>query len=162
MYEDIAASFVPGNGTTLEQHTYAFAWTVTAAQTTEGQSAESHQVRLKQVDLDGTDVFLGCHRRSKNRRSDHVGDRRIRCPQASDWNRIIPTRSTRPPPSGIRLPGMQAWCGWRCTTALGQEVEILVDGRQDAGIHEAQFVPGRTEAAASGVYYYRLVAGTEA
>ena len=43
--------------------------------------------------------------------------------------------------------------------ALGQEVETLVDGRQDAGVHEVQFVPGRSGAAASGVYYYRLNAG---
>jgi hypothetical protein len=43
--------------------------------------------------------------------------------------------------------------------SLGQEIATLVDGSQDAGVHEAVFVPGRTEAAASGVYYYRLVAG---
>ena len=43
--------------------------------------------------------------------------------------------------------------------ALGQEMETLVDGRQDAGVHEAHFVPGRSGVASSGVYYYRLVAG---
>jgi len=44
----------------------------------------------------------------------------------------------------------------RVYNALGQEVATLIDGRQDAGAHTANFAPTHL---ASGIYYYTLRAG---
>ena len=156
MFEDIDSSFVPGNGTSLEQHTYAFAWSLTPAGSVEGQASVSHQVRLKQVDLDGTTYFSDAIIVEQTVSTTGVEEHAL--PQAfglaqnypNPFNPSTTIRYTLPDAGAVRLA---------VYNALGQEVEILVDGRQDAGVHEVQFVPGRSGAAASGVYYYRLSAG---
>jgi uncharacterized protein (TIGR03790 family) len=156
MFEDIDSSFVPGNGTSLEQHTYAFAWAVSTEPSVEGQTSVSHQVRLKQMDLDGTTYFSESVTIGQTLTATGVIERDL--PQGfglaqnypNPFNPSTTIRYALPEGSAVRLA---------VYNALGQEVEILVDGRQDAGVHEAQFVPGRSGAAASGVYYYRLTAG---
>jgi hypothetical protein len=40
---------------------------------------------------------------------------------------------------------------------LGREVSLLVSERRDAGVHEVQF---DASGLASGVYFYRLLAGS--
>ncbi len=156
MFEDVDSSFVPGHGTTLEQHNYAFAWTIVAAQAVEGQASVAHQVRLKQVDLDGTTYFSEAVIVDQTVASTGVDDRThpetfgLAQNYPNPFNPSTTIRYTLPDAGVVRLA---------VYNALGQEVETLVDGRQDAGVHEVQFVPGRSGAAASGVYYYRLHAG---
>jgi uncharacterized protein (TIGR03790 family) len=156
MFEDVDGSFVPGNGTSLEQHAYEFAWAVATAPSTEGQTSVAHQVRLKQVDLDGTAYFSESIIIGQTLTTTAVAEREL--PQTfglaqnypNPFNPSTTIRYTIPEGGTVRLA---------VYNALGQEVEILVDGRQEAGVHEAQFVPGRSGAAASGMYYYRLTAG---
>jgi uncharacterized protein (TIGR03790 family) len=155
-YEDIAASFVPGNGTTLELHTYSYAWMVTAAQTADLPVAQSHQLRLKQIDLDGTEYFSDAIMIEEPSQATSVTEAQVPARFGLEQNYPNPFNPSTTIRYVLPASGMVRLAVYN---SLGQEIATLVDGSQDAGVHEAVFVPGRTEAAASGIYYYRLVAG---
>lgn len=156
MYEDVDAGFLPGHGTSLEQHAYNFTWAVPAGSPAEGQTTVTHQFRLKQVDLDGTAYFSEFITVTQAVTATGVDDARapltfgLAQNYPNPFNPSTTIRYTLPAAGPVRLV---------VYNALGQEIETLVDGRQDAGMHEARFVPGTSGAAASGVYYYRLIAG---
>jgi uncharacterized protein (TIGR03790 family) len=155
-FEDIDSAFVAGNGTTLDAHVYNYTWATPSVEFVREGSVPSHQFRLKQVDLDGTAYFSESITINLEAPATSVDEHQV--PQRfaleqnypNPFNPSTTIRYSLPEGASVRLV---------VYNALGQEIEILVDGRQDAGVHEAQFVPGRSGAAASGVYYYRLVAG---
>jgi uncharacterized protein (TIGR03790 family) len=156
LFEDIDSAFVAGNGTTLEVHAYSYTWATPSVELVREGSIPSHQFRLKQVDLDGTAYFSESITIALTGSATSVDDHQV--PQGfaleqnypNPFNPSTTIRYSLPEGATVRLV---------VYNALGQEIETLVDGRQDAGVHEAQFVPGRSGASASGVYYYRLVAG---
>jgi uncharacterized protein (TIGR03790 family) len=156
MYEDIASSFVGGNGTTLEQHAYAYSLTVTATQTTDVPVPQTHTLRLKQIDLDGTEYFSDGIIVEEAEQATSVTDASLPVTFGLEQNYPNPFNPSTTIRYALPASGMVRLAVYN---NLGQEVATLVDGSQDAGEHEVVFAPGRTEAAASGVYYYRLVAG---
>lgn len=157
-YEDIPGTFVAGHGTTLESHNYSA--TVTAADAAPADAAVDApwQIRLKQTDLDGTEYF-----------SDAIIVERPAGATGVDGQEPLPGRFALEqnypnpfnPSTTIRYALPEAGAVRLVVyNGIGQEVAVLADGRQDAGVHEVSFAPGGNgPSAASGVYYYRLVAG---
>jgi uncharacterized protein (TIGR03790 family) len=155
-YEDLTSSFVAGNGTSLEQHAYAYSWAVTATPTADVPVPQTHKLRLKQIDLDGTEYFSDVIVVEETGQATSVTDAPVPVAFGLEQNYPNPFNPSTTIRYALPASGMVRLAVYN---NLGQEVAILVDGSQDAGEHEAVFAPGRTEAAASGVYYYRLVAG---
>ena len=129
-------AFVPGHGTNLQQQSYV--WTGTLA--TEG----SYYYRLRQVDLDQTSHL-----------SDIVSVE-VTAPVAytveqnypNPFNPATTIRYSLPYKSPVQLTVFNT---------LGQQVASLVQALQEAGSYEVTF---DGSGLASGMYFYRLQAGT--
>jgi len=129
---DIA--FIAGHGTTLQPHTYSY---------TDNPSPGQYQYQLNQVDLDGTATLS----------ESVVVDVTAPTKFALDQNYPNPFN----PSTTIRY-GLPAKLHVMLSVfnTLGQQVAQLENEDVDAGIHEVKFDGSRL---ASGVYYYRLIAG---
>ena len=130
---DIA--LIAGHGTTLQQHTYAY---------TDNPLPGQYLYRLRQVDLNGT-VTLS--------ESVTIG---VSAPQKFALAQNYPNPFN--PATTIRygLPA-RAHVTLSVYNTLGERVIDLINGDIDAGYHEVKF---DGSGLASGVYFYRLQAGT--
>ncbi|MDP2364344.1 MAG: carboxypeptidase regulatory-like domain-containing protein, partial [Ignavibacteria bacterium] len=143
--------FVDGNGTTTEQHTYSYH--------DKNLSAGKHQYRLKQIDFDGTFEYsstIEVEITSPNKFS-------LEQNYPNPFNPSTTISYTIP---NVTLSGVE---GPRVTLkvydVLGNEIATLVNEEKSAGKYEIEFNVGQSAAAdfpaiASGVYFYRLKAGS--
>ena len=138
-FATVPGGFVPGHGTTLEPQAYKF---VDA-----GAPAGVLYYRLKQTDLDGTVHYTDP---SAVTASGIAGSADV--PAAfsleqnypNPFNPVTTIRYALPVLTNVSLA---------LYNALGQRVATLVDGEQEAGIHEAKLDGSEL---ASGVYFYRI------
>ena len=143
LFTEIPNSFVAGHGTTLEGQHYTY------TDGTVGPGQWSY--RLRQIDLDGTarysepvsvDLLTG------------VKDKEI--PEAFALRQNYPNPFN--PSTRIRYDLTRATrVSLKVFNMLGQEVTTLVDEMQEAGYRSVEF---QTSGMASGVYLFRLQAGT--
>ncbi len=138
MFVAVPGSFFSGNGTTLQEHRYAH----TDTTVTDGV----YWYRLKQTDLDGTTHV------SEAIRIEVVP---IEAPAFALYqnypNPFNPSTTIKfelPRASRVTLTVLDL---------LGREVSVLMNERRDAGVHEVKFDGSKL---ASGVYFYRLQAGS--
>lgn len=142
-YETIPSSFVSGHGTTLNPHYYSY----TDLTATPG----TRYYRLKQIDLDGTmhysdevqaiqltDVAQGSVPREFVLNQNYP----------NPWNPSTTIRYALPQTSHVTLS---------VSNALGQQVAQLVNEQQQSGYHDVVFT---SDGLSSGVYFYRLQAGS--
>ena len=134
-YETIQGSFVAGNRTTLAAHQYSF--------TDHPATPQQWFYRLAQKDLDG---------------AVHYSDA-IAVDVSSNTKPSVFSLSQNYPnpfnPSTViryALP-QSAVVLIELYDALGQRVKVVVDEREDAGVHEATLT---TTGLASGMYFYRM------
>ena len=134
----VPGGFIPGHGTTIVPRTYSFV----DADPPAGMS----YYRLKQTDLDGT-VHYTDPAGVTVRATDGAN-----APAAFSLEQNYPNPFN--PATTIRygLP-VRTNVTLSVYNALGQRVATLVDGEQEAGLHEAKF---DGSALASGVYFYRI------
>jgi hypothetical protein len=141
-FEDLPNSFVPGHGTSIEQHHYSFIHTTGVAGKCE--------YRLKQVDLDGT-VHYPQVATLKSGQSALAGEKPVEFSLSQNYpNPFNPSTVIR-----YGLP-VEVHLSLAVYNALGQLVCRLADEEQVAGYHEVKF--DGTDLG-SGVYLYRLTAG---
>jgi hypothetical protein len=141
-YQPIPNSFIPGNGTTLEPHSYSY--------TDNSASVGSWYYRLKQIDLDATvhftegiqvDVLTG------------VTEKLLPKEFALDQNYPNPFNPSTnieyavPRESRVQLV---------VYNVLGQQVATLVNEVKAAGYYTASF---NATHFSSGLYFYRMNAG---
>jgi hypothetical protein len=143
-FTSIPNSFVPGHGTTLERQSYEF--------TDVAASPGVSYYRLKQTDRDGTIHFSDALRVE-------VGASAVNPDQSPGGFALTQNYPNPFNPStkiSYSLP-LTSMVSLRVFNLLGQEVAVIVHGEQEAGSHEVDFAPSNL---ASGVYVYRLTAGT--
>jgi hypothetical protein len=156
-FAEVSGSFIAGNGTTLDPHTYEFIDNTIAG-------PGHYEYRLRQIDQDGTvHYFEGA---SVNVVLSSVseavpGEFAL---QQNYPNPFNPVTSIRYSVGVVRLPAGQA--GGQLPAAssvklavydlLGREVAVLVDGSVAPGNYEVQFDGSRLS---SGTYIYRLTTG---
>ena len=149
-FEDVPGSFLAGHGTTLQQQGYVFGWVCS-----DGLSGSLY-VRLRQVDLDGTEHFSEAVMVEIPAHATSVTGEEFPYQFSLDQNFPNPfnpsttIRYTVPAAGMVRLT---------VYNEIGQEIGVLVNAYQEAGTHVALFTTERTGVTASGVYYYRLHAG---
>jgi hypothetical protein len=138
-YETIPGSFVRGNGTTLQEHSYRYR--------IDSPPPGLWYYRLKQIDLDGTVTYsegilpAGHHVETPAEYSLDQG-------YPNPFNPSTTIRYALPERSPVTLI---------VYNALGQHLVTLVEGEQEAGRHEVKF---DAAGLSSGVYFYRLQAGS--
>ena len=139
---DVSESFVPGHGSTTQIHTYVFAFV-------ERSSGEVHY-RLKQVDLDGTIHY------SDAVTFEGAAVKGPAVPKSPELEQNYPNPFN--PTTTIRY-GLSQKSAVKLAVfnTLGQTVVYLVNGDQASGYYEVRFDGSNL---ASGVYFYRLQAGT--
>jgi hypothetical protein len=144
-FADVPNSFVPGHGTTLEPRSYSWMYA--------NAPSGSASYRLRQIDLDGTEHF-----------SDPIQVAGGIVATAS--NEILPTQfelhQNYPNPFNPKTEIMfniadGGFVSLRVYDAVGKEVAMLVNEELPPGRHQRTFDP---DMVGSGVYYYRLTAGT--
>jgi hypothetical protein len=144
VFADVAGGFIPGNGTTVQAHAYAF------VDSTIGSDGD-HLYRLKQMDLDGAVHYSDAITvRMTLSGVDGPVTERFALMQnfPNPFNPATIIRYQVPAPQHVRLAVYDA---------LGREVAVLVDANRDAGIHEATF---NCSGLPSGMYFYRMQAGS--
>ncbi len=130
--ESIAdVAFVPGNGTTLQVHTYTWI----------DRNLSGGYYRLRQVDLDGTPHFTDILEAG--------------IPAAFRLEQNYPNPFNPTTTIHYQIP-MDDYTSIRVYDFLGREVATLVNGRQLVGSHEVSFNAANL---ASGAYVYRIVSG---
>ncbi|MBI5474214.1 MAG: T9SS type A sorting domain-containing protein [Ignavibacteriae bacterium] len=138
-YQTIPNSFIAGNGTTLDPHYYSFTDAVTAN--------GAWYYRLKQMDLDGT---INYSEGILINTLTSVGEREMPTDFALSQNYPNPFNPTTkieyalPKDTHLKIEVFDM---------LGQHVATLVDGRESAGYHIAQFNAANL---GSGIYLYKL------
>jgi uncharacterized protein (TIGR03790 family) len=153
-FADVQGSFIAGNGTTLEAHSYS--WSDRSA------APGRYEYRLKQVDLDGT-VNYSEPVKAEVSGTTSVTENAVARTFALGQNYPNPfnptTRIAYVIPSGAGSGLQVAGSGVKLTIydMLGREVAVLVDGAQEPGRHEVAF---DARGLASGTYLYRLEAGS--
>jgi hypothetical protein len=140
-WTDVANSFLPGYGTTIEQHFYSF---------TDNAQPLAKYYRLRQVDLDGTNHF-----------SDALSDMATSVDPTTVVKEFALYQSYPNPFNPKTVVSSQLPVGSHVRLivydALGREVAVLVDEERPAGSYRDTF---DGSGLASGVYYYRLTAGS--
>ncbi len=138
----LPTGFVPGHGTTLLSHRYFF--------NDNNAITSSSEYRLKIIDLDGGVEF-------SEGIVVNAPTSSIDVPQPTGFRLDQNFPNPFNPVTTIRFSvGTYGHTSLRVFDGLGQEVMLLLDGNQDAGEHSVQV---NTQRLASGVYYYRLIAG---
>lgn len=142
VYETIANSFIAGNGTSVEMHSYSF--------TDSDVKPGVWYYRLKQTDLDGT-----VHYSDKIQAGSVTGvaDRPLPTVFALDQNYPNPFNPSTT--IDFALP-KDARVSLDVYNVIGQRVASLVNEVLQAGYHSVRFNAGQL---ASGLYIYRIAAG---
>ncbi|HSW53723.1 MAG TPA: T9SS type A sorting domain-containing protein [Ignavibacteriaceae bacterium] len=130
-------SFVDGHGTTTEAQSYSFI--------DRGLSAGSYSYRLKQVDFDGSFTY---HMLSETM---EIGTIKTFALEQNYPNPFNPATTI-----SYQLP-TEGQVSIKVFDMLGNEVATLVNEIKTAGEHQVEFNAG---AIASGIYFYRLQAGS--
>jgi Secretion system C-terminal sorting domain len=141
-FTTLPGSFQPGHGTTIEHHDYSY--------TDATAVGLQYYYRLQQVDREGATTY------SEAKEAAGTTDVKEGKPTVYALNQNYPNPFN--PSTTIRygLPSKSHATLWVYNT-LGQLVTTLVSGEQGAGYHEIKFDGSNL---ASGVYFYRLQAGT--
>jgi hypothetical protein len=129
-FTTIPGSFVPGHGTTLQEHSYAF--------TDRSTSSGASSYRLKQTDLDGS---VHC--------SDLVS---VVASTRAALMQNYPNPFNPATTISFGLP-RRSHVELSIFNALGQKVSTLVNADIDGGYHQVRFDGTNL---ASGVYFYRI------
>jgi hypothetical protein len=140
-YQTVTGSVTPGNGTTCMPHGYSFIDRTNAGQ---------RFYRLKGVDSSGV-VFLSAAAALvmlTDVREVAIPEFILSQNYPNPFNPSTTIRYGVPNTSVVRL---------NVYNALGQQVDLLVQGEQEAGYREVRFDGSNLP---SGVYFYRLQAGT--
>ncbi|WP_304131202.1 YCF48-related protein [Ignavibacterium album] len=132
-------SFIQGNGTTTEKHSYSFQ--------DKNLSSGKYQYRLKQIDFDGTFQYS------------NVTEIEIGVPEKFSLEQNYPNPFN--PSTKIRysIPNVGselAQTVLKVYDILGNEVATLVNEKKPAGIYEVEFNASQLS---SGIYFYKLSAG---
>lgn len=140
-FETIPNSFVPGHGTTLDPQYYNYLDTTA--------TPALPYYRLKQIDLDGTAHYTGAIHVMVTSVDDRMLPNTFALYQNSPnpFNPLTHIRFDVPTQTHVRIT---------LYDLLGREVVKLVDEVKEPGVHTVAF-DGRAQA--SGVYFYRIVAG---
>ncbi len=141
-FADLPNSFVAGHGTTDEMHVYSY------VDPTAG--AGMWHYRLKQTDLDGLVHFTESLQLIVSSMTDGIS-----LPGSFELDQNYPNPFN--PTTTIRymLP-QAAHVTLTVHTILGEQVDVLVSGEQESGVHEIRFDGSQF---VSGVYFYTLHAG---
>ncbi len=128
--------FVPGFGTTTESKSYSF--------TDQNLPSGKYQYRLNQIDFDGTFEY------SNTIEVDILSPIEFSLEQnyPNPFNPSTKIRFTIPESGNVSL---------KIFNLLGSEVATLINEEQQAGNYEVEF---NAAALASGIYFYRLQAGS--
>ena len=142
-YQPLLHGFIAGNGTTIKSHSYACLDSTAAG--------GRWHYRLKQIDLNGAirfgpEVTVNVPIAAEQGSIPNAFALHQNYP--NPFNPSTTLRYDVPTPSHVTL---------RVYNVLGQVVATLVDEQQQPGYKSIEFTTGRI---ASGVYYYRLVAGS--
>ncbi|HUI08959.1 MAG TPA: T9SS type A sorting domain-containing protein [Bacteroidota bacterium] len=137
-FTTVSGSFIPGHGTTIVPQSYSF--------DDPGAPAGISYYRLKQTDLDGAVHYTDPAGVTV------AGGAAPNVPSAFHIDQNFPNPFN--PSTTIRygLP-VRTNVTLSVYNALGQRVATLINGQQDAGIHDARF---DASALASGVYFCRI------
>jgi hypothetical protein len=143
LFVDVPNSFIPGHGTTTEPHHYSY------TDTTATRALWSY--RLKQIDLDGTIHYSAAITVDLTTAVEEP-----QLPTVFSLHQNYPNPFN--PSTTIRydLP-VAAHVTLKLYDIVGREAQVLVDGIQEPGYKSVQF---DASTLASGVYLYRLQAGT--
>lgn len=141
-FETIPNSFVPGHGTTLDPQYYSYLDTLAAP--------ALPYYRLKQIDLDGTVHYNGAIHVTVTSVADRALPREFALHQnfPNPFNPVTEIQFDVPNQTHVKIT---------LYDVLGREVMRLVDEVKQPGFHAVKF-DGQTRA--SGVYFYRINAGT--
>ena len=131
--------FIEGNGTTAEKHSYSFIDDLVNI------DANKIYYRLKQTDFDGSFEYSNIVEVSYNSIPSHFAL------QQNFPNPFNPTTRIKYQVSKLEFVLLKVY------DILGNEVAALVNEQKPAGDYEVEF---DAEGFASGVYYYRLEAGS--
>lgn len=128
--------FVPGFGTSTESHSYSFV--------DERLSSGHYAYRLKQIDFDGSSDL------SKLVNVEIINPAEYNLSQnyPNPFNPNTTIKFSIPEASNVTL---------KVFNTLGEEVTVLVNRTMEAGTHEVNFEASQFN---SGIYFYRLDAGT--
>ncbi len=141
-FASLPGSFVPGHGTTTLPRDYSYS--------DAGVPAGTWYYRLKQMDLDGSVHFSDAVNTIV---SENGTPREVPVTFSlgqnypNPFNPVTIISYSIPSGTNVRLAVYDL---------LGQRVALLVDGEQEAGVHQVRF---DGSALASGVYIYRIQAG---
>lgn len=143
LFVDVPNSFIPGHGTTTEPHHYSY------TDTTATRALWSY--RLKQIDLDGTVHYSAAITVDLTTAVEEP-----QLPTVFSLHQNYPNPFN--PSTTIRydLP-VATHVTLKLYDIVGREAQVLVDGIQEPGYKSVQF---DARSLASGVYLYRLQAGT--
>ncbi|HCV44443.1 MAG TPA: hypothetical protein DGH68_13225 [Bacteroidetes bacterium] len=142
-FETLPNSFIPGHGTTNEPHSYLFIDSMVAA--------NQWSYRLKQTDLDATVHFtepITVTVLTSVLENQVPSEFALRQNYPNPFNPSTTIRYGLPKTAFVTLT---------VYSTLGQQVAQLVNEQQQAGYHDVMF---RGDQLASGVYFYRLDAGS--
>lgn len=129
--------FVNGNGTTSESNSYSFS--------DNDLSAGKYSYRLKQIDFDGTFTY-----------SNEV-EVDLSLPQTFSLQQNYPNPFNPGTKISWQSP-VSDWQSIKLYNALGKEVETIVEGFFEAGVHSKLYIVNSS--LPSGVYFYKLQAGS--
>jgi hypothetical protein len=141
-FRAVPNSFIPGHGTTLEPHHYAF--------TDSSASQGRWWYRLKQIDLNATVHFtdsISVNVLTDVRENPIPTEFALQQNYPNPFNPSTTIHYSTPRTSFVTLT---------VYNTLGQQVSQLVNEQQQAGYHDVVF---RGDRLASGVYFYRIKAG---
>ena len=143
-FRDLLKGFVTGHGTTAVTHTYSFIDSTVAM-------AGGYFYRLRQVDLDGAIHYsptVGVNVPTSAIAGEIPTEFKLLQNYPNPFNPSTTVRYGLPQRSTVELT---------LFNMLGQQVATLVNGEQEAGYHEVRL---NGASLASGVYFYRLKAGS--
>lgn len=143
LFVDVPNSFIPGHGTTIEPHHYSY------TDTTATRALWSY--RLKQIDLDGTVHYSAAITVDLTTAVEEPPLPTVFSLHQNYPNPFNPSTTIR-----YDLP-VAAHVTLKLYDIVGREAQVLVDGIQEPGYKSVQF---DARSLASGVYLYRLQAGT--